>query len=119
MGSLHARRPPKLEQGDLRRKSKRGANKSQLKGGGSLRRPHSASGNSIDVPLGGAGVGGNNGGKKFCSLWRIAASVTVVILLTLMFIQLRDILAAKGSSGLRPNQNAETSLNTDAISKPG
>ena len=116
MGSLHARRPPKLEQGDLRRKSKRGANNSQIKGGGSLRRPPSA-----DVPR---GVDGSNGGnhssrKKFWTLWRMTASVIVVILLTLMFMQLRDLLrTSKGSSSLRANQNAEiNSLKTDA--KPG
>mmetsp|Transcript_1748 Transcript_1748/g.3742 ORF Transcript_1748/g.3742 Transcript_1748/m.3742 type:complete len:123 (-) Transcript_1748:157-525(-) len=122
MNSLHARRPPKLEQGDLRRNKQRGvASHTPIKGGGSLRRPPNAAG--IDVSVGSGGNGGGNGTKKrFCSFWRMTTSVLVVILLTFLFMQIRGLFGAwvmkSSGSGLRSNQNSETT-NENADMKLG
>lgn len=124
MSSLHARRPPKLEQGDLRRNKQRGAGgHAPIKpGGGSLRRPHNANAAGADVS---SGHGGGNGSeKKKCRTWRMITSVLVVVLLTYLFMQVRvrDMFGGwfmkNSGSGLRANQNAEPLLaNLDA--KPG
>lgn len=121
MSSLHARRPPKLEQGDLgRNKQRRPGHTQIMKGGGSLRRPPNAGG--VEVVMGGGGNGGSGGPKKkFCSLWRIIVSVLVVILLAFIFMQIRDLLGLRGmklgGSTLRANQ--EEIINADSEAKPG
>lgn len=123
MSSLHARRPPKLEQGDLRRnRQKRGlaaaGHHSQIKGGGSLRRPPSA------VGMEGSSGGGSGGSqkKKFCSMWRIISSVLVVLLLAYLFVQVKYLLAGssnmeKGANGygLRASQMINLARNSDSV----
>mmetsp|Transcript_458 Transcript_458/g.1019 ORF Transcript_458/g.1019 Transcript_458/m.1019 type:complete len:122 (-) Transcript_458:306-671(-) len=118
MSSLHARRPPKLEQGDLRRNKQRNTGHAPIKGGGSLRRPPNAVG--IDISKGGGGNGGNGSNKRFCSLRRMIMSVLVVIFLTFLFIQIRHVIfgasiVKSGGSGLRVNQGGEPiATNPDA-----
>eukprot|EP00584_Thalassiosira_punctigera_P000101 CAMPEP_0172533644 /NCGR_PEP_ID=MMETSP1067-20121228/6267_1 /TAXON_ID=265564 ORGANISM="Thalassiosira punctigera, Strain Tpunct2005C2" /NCGR_SAMPLE_ID=MMETSP1067 /ASSEMBLY_ACC=CAM_ASM_000444 /LENGTH=128 /DNA_ID=CAMNT_0013318307 /DNA_START=508 /DNA_END=893 /DNA_ORIENTATION=+ len=72
MRSLHARRPPKLEQGDLRRKRQQKHRNTvhapTNAGGGSLRRPPNAS--AIEVPKGGGGSNGGSGGGEQAILQR-------------------------------------------------
>ena len=82
MSSLHARRPPKLEQGDLLRRNKqRGA-------GGTLRRPPNNGITVLDIPSGG-GVSSKK--KKFCTPCRCISSF-VVIFLALLFMRGRAVL---------------------------
>ena len=125
MNSLHARRPPKLEQGNLWRNRKRVAGSTSTKnhitvkggGGGSLRRPPNA---GIEVPAGnnngnGAGGGSSNGSssKRFCNRWRIIVSVLILIILTYLFVQVRGIIfgssiVKESNSGLRAKQNVDS-----------
>jgi hypothetical protein len=82
MSSLHARRPPKLEQGDLRRN--RGS-------GGSLRRPPSNDGAGLEIPLGGEeeSDGKQKSRKSFWSPWRCITYIVITFLMSLIYIQRR------------------------------
>ena len=83
-----------------------------------MRRPPNAVG--IDVSKGGGGNGGNGSNKRFCSLRRMIMSVLVVIFLTFLFMQMRNVLfgasiVKSGGSGLRVNQSGDSiAANPDA-----
>jgi hypothetical protein len=85
MSSLHARRPPKLEQGDLLRRNR------QRAAGGTLRRPPDNGVAALEIPAGGGGSGGNNLSKKkrICTPCRC---ITVIILLIFLFVRGRAAL---------------------------
>lgn len=140
MSSLHARRPPKLKQGDLRRNRQRttvgiaaGENtasinfpsQSSIKGGGSLRRPPSAT-SGIDVSAVNCNDAccSNNTNKKFWNIWRIIKTVVVVALLTYLFMRIkRRRLGSVPSSavvGLRSNQihGSRDEISSDEIREP-
>lgn len=110
MSSLHSRRPPKLEQGELRRGKHRGigGGSGGGDGGGTLRRPPSLSGGEDSI--GDAGNKGNDGKKKCCSLWRMLTSLVVLLLLAYLFVQVRFMFGAwvmrSGGSGLRAGKDA-------------
>mmetsp|Transcript_43925 Transcript_43925/g.93487 ORF Transcript_43925/g.93487 Transcript_43925/m.93487 type:complete len:128 (+) Transcript_43925:564-947(+) len=124
MRSLHARRPPKLEQGDLRRKRQQKHRNTvhapTNAGGGSLRRPPNAS--AIEVPKGGGGSNGGSGGgsKRFCSARRMIVTLLVATFLAFIFMQIRGIslgssVRKSGVPGLRARQNDESvDANPDA-----
>mmetsp|Transcript_43924 Transcript_43924/g.93483 ORF Transcript_43924/g.93483 Transcript_43924/m.93483 type:complete len:136 (+) Transcript_43924:564-971(+) len=103
MRSLHARRPPKLEQGDLRRKRQQKHRNTvhapTNAGGGSLRRPPNAS--AIEVPKGGGGSNGGSGGgsKRFCSARRMIVTLLVATFLAFIFMQIREALVLGHRSG--------------------
>lgn len=86
MSSLHARRPPKLEQGDLCRNKQRGS-------GGSLRRPPSNDGSAagLEISLGGEEdrSDGKSKKRKFWSPCRCITIVVMTFLMTLIYIQRR------------------------------
>jgi hypothetical protein len=123
MSSLHARRPPKLEQGDLlRRKKQRGA-------GGTLRRPPNDGITVLDIPSGGGGIGGNGPlkKKKCCTLCRSISSF-VIIFLALLFMRGRSLLiravwplkSSIGSVGIRSSiQVADSVKIANFGEKPG
>ncbi len=103
MSSLHARRPPKLEQGDLLRRNKqRGAE-------GTLRRPPNNGDAALDIPSGGGGSGGNIPSKKkrICTLCRCIPSVVTILYLIFLFVRGRAVLDRRawpdssGGVGLR------------------
>jgi len=121
MSSLHARRPPKLEQGDIRRKRRqqKQQNASHIKvpsstintnGGGSLRRPPNSAG--IEVAMGAPprtmGGGGNNGGgstnststKRFCSARRMILLILVSIFVTFLYLQMRGFMSSGASTSI-------------------
>lgn len=100
MGSLHARRPPKLEQGDLRRKNRNAAAHPPLKGGGALRR----------LPTGGPGNDqGNSGKSQFCSPSRMIKSIIVMVFLTFVYMRLRDKFGQSKMKGISPGLRANAS----------
>ena len=110
MSSLHARRPPKLEQGNLLRRIKqRGA-------GGTLRRPPGNGATGLEIPSGDYGSGGNGPPrkKKCCTPCR-CVTFFVIIFLIVLFMQRRAVLdraawPLKSSSGvgLRSNQVSDS-----------
>lgn len=126
--SLHARRPPKLEQGDLRRKRVAAGHHITAKGGGggSLRRPPTAPGMEVSMGGGNGGSSGGGGGgsnKRFCSPWRIMKSILAIVLLAFLFVQVRDTLFGKSNaknngSGLRARQIIG-SIEENSAAKPG
>jgi len=77
MSSLHARRPPKLEQGDLRRNKQRGS------GGGISA--------GLEIPLGGEEdrSDGKSKKRKFWSPCRCIFLIVITFLMTLIYIQRR------------------------------
>ena len=94
MNSLHARRPPKLEQGERLRHSKRAAGLVPTIGGGALRRPPNVVG--IDPAIDAADVkvttpGGEPGKegfiKKPCGVRRQMISVFVAIFFAYLFVR--------------------------------
>lgn len=84
MSSLHARRPPKLEQGDLRRNKQRGSD-------GSLRRPPDGISAGLEIPLGGEEdrSDGKSKKRKFWSPCRCITLIVITFLMTLIYIQRR------------------------------
>jgi hypothetical protein len=77
MSSLHARRPPKLEQGDLRRNK-------QLGSGGSLRRLPSNDGAGLEIPLGGEEDRSDGKSRRRKSFWSPCKCITFIVLTFLM-----------------------------------
>lgn len=105
MSSLHSRRPPILEQGEIRRGEQRGVDGG---GGGTLRQPPRSSGRE-DL-IGDIGSKGHDVKKKKMSRWRMIMSLIVLILLALLFEQMRFMFGARvvksRGSGLRAKQDA-------------
>lgn len=108
MNSLHSRRPPKLEQGDLRRGKLRGVCGGNG-GGGTMRRPPSTSSSGREDCNGDVGSKGNEVKRKCCSLGRMMTAMIVLILLAFLFIQMRFMFGAwvmeSSGPGLRAKQN--------------
>ena len=118
MSSLHARRSPKLEQGERLRQSKRAAGLAHIKGGGSLRRPP-----GIDASTSMAGAGSGGPTSRCCNLRRKIISAVVVISMVFLYLQMRTMFGIKsgkstlgniGPGGLRGNRNLDA---TDAESR--
>ena len=118
MSSLHARRPPKLQQGDLRRKSKQSRDTAIIKGGGgSLRRP----------PTTGEGPRVNGSGNKrgstmknICRIFKMIACIGVVLALAVPLFRLRNLIW-NDTPGLRANNNhsVESINNANIPVEPG
>mmetsp|Transcript_31077 Transcript_31077/g.53129 ORF Transcript_31077/g.53129 Transcript_31077/m.53129 type:complete len:125 (+) Transcript_31077:478-852(+) len=112
MGSLHARRPPKLKQGDLRRKrQQRNPSQSPINGGGSLRRPPNGAG--VEISMGGGGNSSNSSKRRFCSAKRMIILILTLIFLSFLYVQARKYILGESSvkgivPGLRANQNVES-----------
>jgi len=98
MSSLHARRPPRLEQGAHLRKTKRSTGITPKRGAGSLRRPPSASASTsvsgTDPEMGNSG-GGNSSShsskKKCCNIQRTIVCTFVAVVLMFLFMQIRGM----------------------------
>mmetsp|Transcript_34132 Transcript_34132/g.50304 ORF Transcript_34132/g.50304 Transcript_34132/m.50304 type:complete len:130 (-) Transcript_34132:126-515(-) len=99
MSSLHARRPPRLEQGAHLRKTKRSAGITPKRGAGSLRRPPSASASTstsgTEPEMGNSGGGGNSSShsskRKCCNLQRTIVCTFVAVVLMFLFMQIRGM----------------------------
>ena len=92
MSSLHARRPPRLEQGEHLRKTKRSNRTIPKRGAGSLRRPPTVSSSGIEVHTGGSK--GNSQGssrKQCCNLQRIIVCTFVAVVLMFLFMQIQSM----------------------------
>jgi hypothetical protein len=108
MNSLLSRRPPKLEQGDLRRGKLRGGGVGNG-GGGTLRRPPSASSSGREDSIGNVGSKCNEVKRKCCSLGRVITAMIVLILLAFLIMHMRFMFGVpvteSSGSGLRAKQN--------------
>jgi hypothetical protein len=93
MSSLHARRPPRLEQGEHLRKTKRSAGITPKRGAGSLRRPPSASASSgTEIQMGNSGGGNSDSSKKkWCNLQRKIVCAFVAVVITFLLVQIKGI----------------------------
>mmetsp|Transcript_6535 Transcript_6535/g.10606 ORF Transcript_6535/g.10606 Transcript_6535/m.10606 type:complete len:126 (+) Transcript_6535:222-599(+) len=95
MSSLHARRPPRLEQGEHLRKTKRSTGIIPKRGAGSLRRPPTASSSGTGIQTGKSG--GEKGNihssskKKCCNLQRTIVCTFVAVVLMFLFMQIRSM----------------------------
>ncbi len=105
MSSLHSRRPPKLEQGELRRGKQHGVNGG---GGGILRLPPSSS--ERKDYIGDPGSKGNDVKKRFCRVWKMISLLVLLFVLSFLFVQMRFVLREwimnSSGSGLRAKQDA-------------
>ncbi len=117
MNSLHARRSPKLEQGERLRSSKR-AGLSHVKGGGSLRRPPEV---SFSTKIKSSGVGGRSSEKsgsarKCCNLRRILISSIVAIFTVYCYLRMYTTVLdfESKSSFLRGNDYAITKAKSES-----
>lgn len=130
MSSLHARRPPKLQQGDLRRKSKLSRGTSIIKdGGGSLRRPPNT-GESPRLVNGSGNKRGKSTMKNICRIFKMIACIGVVLALAVPFFRLRNLILnntnRSSGPGLRANNNiannnhsVESINNSNIPAEPG
>ena len=113
MSSLHARRPPRLEQGEHLRKTKRSAGITPKRGAGSLRRPPSASG--IEIQMG--NDRGGNISKQSCSLLRTIVCTFVAAVLMFLLMQMRGIfnvmLSNSDASHLRGISSSKSEIDVD------
>lgn len=127
MSSLHARRPPKLQQGDLRRKNKQRSNNNDSTaikvGGGRLRRPPNAlAGGDTLSPRNNRSSGG---GRLFKMILCIAALFVLLYLrggLKWHKNTNQNSSGISSSSGLRASNNSKNveSISTNIVeTKPG
>ena len=92
MSSLHARRPPRLEQGEHLRTTKRSNRTIPKRGAGSLRRPPTASSSGTEIHMGNNGGGKGNSQKKKCyNLQRTIACTFVAVVLMFLFMQIQSM----------------------------
>mmetsp|Transcript_22792 Transcript_22792/g.38913 ORF Transcript_22792/g.38913 Transcript_22792/m.38913 type:complete len:127 (-) Transcript_22792:142-522(-) len=118
MSSLHARRPPRLEQGAHLRKTKRSTGITPKRGAGSLRRPPSASASAsgTEPEMGNSG-GGNSSShsskKKCCNFQRTMVYTFVAVVLMFLFMQIRGVF------GLMLSNSDASHLRGVSIGKSG
>ena len=118
MSSLHARRPPRLEQGAHLRKTKRSTGITPKRGACSLRRPPSASASAsgTEPEMGNSG-GGNSSNhsskKKCCNLQRTMVCTFVAVVLMFLFMQIRGVF------GLMLSNSDASHLRGVSIGKSG
>jgi hypothetical protein len=112
MSSLHSRRPPKLEQGELRRGKQSGLGGGSVAGVGILRRPPNSSERNDSI-----GDTGSKGKKRFCSVWKMISLLVLLSVLSYLFVRMRfmfrEWVMNSSSSGLRAKQDAV--LTTDSV----
>ena len=122
MSSLHARRPPRLEQGEHLRKTRRKAGITPKRGAGSLRRPPSASISAKrETQVGNCGGGGKNSPgskKKCCSIQRTFACTFVAVVVVFLFMQMKGMfglmLSTSDGSNLRGAPTLESEANPNS-----
>ena len=94
MSSLHARRPPRLEQGEHIRKTKRSAGITP-RGAGSLRRPPSGGGSRAEIQMGNSSTGGTSSSsskkRRCCNLQRLIVCTFVAVVIIFLLMQIRGI----------------------------